>query len=74
MPLFRTIVLMLVHAVIAVGLNFVAKAAGLVQHSEIMTLYFILLAGRYKDIQIRFEEAYAEDPDTTEQILRDELT
>lgn len=74
MPLFKSIVLIIVHALIALGLNFVVKELGWINHSEVMTGYFVLLALIYKDNQLKFEDAYHEDPDLVEAILRDELT
>lgn len=74
MPLFHTIVIIVIHALIALGLNFVVKELGWINHSEVMTGYFVLLALIYKDAQVKFEKAYKEDPELVEEILRDELT
>lgn len=74
LPLPGTILWIVVHVIMALGLNYVAKETGLIRYSEVMTLYFIILAGRYYDAQAKFSIAYKENPDLVEAVLRDQLS
>lgn len=73
MPLPSTIMWTVLHLLLALGLNYVAKELGLIKYSELITVYFIILAARYFDAQTKFSIAYREDPDTVEAILREQL-
>lgn len=74
LPLPGTIIWIVVHVITSLGLNWVVKELGLINYSEVMTLYFIVLAGRYHDSQAKFSIAYKENPDLVEAVLRDQLS
>lgn len=73
MPLTSTIVWILLHLCMALGVNYVLKELDLIGHGEFIALYFIVLAGKYRDAQVKFTQAYKEDPDLVEAIMREDL-
>lgn len=73
MPLISTIIWTLLHLCLALGMNYVARELNLIEHSEIISLYFVLLAGRYYDAQTKFTIAYKSDPDLVEALMREQL-
>ena len=73
MPLLGTIFHIVVHCIFALGLNWVAREFNLINYGEVITVYFIILAARYYDSQVRFTLAYKQDPAAIEQILREQL-
>lgn len=73
MPLPSSIMWVVLHALLALGMNWFAKELGLIEYSEVMTVYFILVAAKYRDSQMKFTIAYKENPEVVEQILRDQL-
>ncbi len=73
MPLLSTIIWVLLNLCIALGINYVIKELGIINHSEFISLYFIIAAARFYDSQLKFTIAYKTDPDLVEQIMRNEL-
>lgn len=73
MPLFSTILYIVFNLMVALGLNYVVRYLGWIHHGEIIALYFLILAGRLRDIQVKFALAYRANPDIIEQQLRDQL-
>lgn len=73
MPLPSTVFWVILHLILALGLNWIAKELNLIRYSEVITVYFVILAARYFDAQTKFSLAYREDPDTVEEILREQL-
>ena len=73
MPLISTIIWTLLHVCLALGINYVARELNLISYSEVISLYFIVLAAKYYDAQTKFSIAYKADPDLVEQIMRNEL-
>lgn len=73
MPLPSTIFWLLAHMCLAVGVNYFLKESNLIGHGEFISLYFIAVAGRYRDAQVKFSKAYEQDPDLVEAIMRADL-
>lgn len=73
MPLPSTIVFVILHLCMSLGLNWVAKELGLINNSEVIALYFVVLAGKYYDAQTKFSIAYSQDPDLVENLMREQL-
>jgi hypothetical protein len=73
MPLPGTVLWLILHLCMALGVNYFLKELNLIGHGEFISLYFIVLAGKYRDYQTKFTKAYAEDPDLVEAIMREDL-
>jgi hypothetical protein len=73
MPLFVTITWLLTHLCFAIGLNWLAREVGVIHYGEVVSVYFILLAGKIYDDQRKFSRAYAENPELIETLMREEL-
>lgn len=73
MPLPSTVIWTILHLCLALGLNWVCKELGLISYSEIIALYFIIVAGKYYDAQSKFSIAYSQDPDLVESMMREQL-
>jgi len=73
MPLIGTIIWTVLHFLLALGINYALKETGLIKHGEFLTVYFVILAAKYFDAQLKFSLAYRENPDIVEQILREQL-
>lgn len=73
MPLVSTVLWLLFHLCLALGVNYFLKELNIIGHGEFIALYFLVLAGKYRDAQIKFTKAYQEDPDLVEMILREDL-
>lgn len=73
MPLQNTVIWVILHLCLALGINWLLKELDLISHSEFISLYFIVLAGKYFDSQLKFTLAYRQDPNLIEQIMREEL-
>lgn len=74
MPLPNTIFWLILHLCFAVGCNYFLREMELIGHGEFISIYFVWLAGKYRDAQVKFTQAYREDPDLTEALMRAELT
>lgn len=73
MPLFSSILWLVANLCLALGINWIAKELELINHSELMTLYFMLAAFRIYDAQTKFSLAYQQNPDAVEQMMREQL-
>ena len=73
MPFLATILSTLIHLCFSVGVNWFLKELGLISGSEFVALYFIVLAAKRYDDQLKFADAYAQNPDLMEAMLRHQL-
>lgn len=73
MPLFNSIVWIIIHCLIALALNMLGIWLGLVNYGEVFALYFVIYSLRLYDAQMKFTIAYKEDPDFVESMLRHKL-
>lgn len=73
LPLPSTLIWVVIHLLIALGMNYVVKELNIINYGELVTVYFVILAARYYDAQTKFSIAYREDPDTVEAVLREQL-
>ena len=73
MPLFGSIIWAAIHMLVALGLNMLAVWIGWIHHGELFTIYWIVMAIRLYDAQMKFSVAYKENPELVEDILRHQL-
>ncbi len=73
MPLFSSILWILVHCMIALGLTVLGIWSGLINHGEVFAVYFVIYCTRLYDAQMKFTRAYKENPELVENMLRYKL-
>lgn len=73
MPLLSSVLWMLGHCLLAIGINTLGIWLGVINYGEFFSLYFFIFAGKLYDAQMKFTKAYKEDPELVEKILRHQL-
>jgi hypothetical protein len=68
-----TIILIMVHVVIAAGLNWLVNLTGLFKSLEIMICYFVVLSGYYVNLMNNLFLLYRADPEFVENMIREQL-
>lgn len=72
MPITSSIIWAVLHMLVAIGLNMVAFWFGLIKYAEVFSLYFVILAFKQYYSQVKFTEAYKENPELVEDIMREQ--